>query len=63
MDEERSPCLKCEREKKSKSKCVKSCEKIDRYREGQPAITLWNGEPTYYVIPGLERTRTYAAME
>ena len=63
MDEDRSPCLDCERVNKSKNECANSCEELDRYREGLPYLSLWRGDPLCYVIPGLERARTYSNAE
>lgn len=63
MDEDRSPCLECERVNESKNQCVDKCEELDRYRDGLPYLSLWRGDPLCYVIPGLERTRTYASAE
>ena len=63
MDEDRSPCLECERVNESKTRCVDNCEELDRYRDGLPYLSLWKGDPVCYVIPGLERTRSYASAE
>ena len=63
MSEERSPCLECERLKENKVECAGSCERLDRYQERQPHFSLWRGEPTYYVVPGLERTSHYRSRD
>lgn len=63
MEEDRSPCLKCARVDKSKKQCAGSCEELKRYQDGLPYLSLWREDPIYYVIPGLERTRTYSGVE
>ena len=63
MEEDRSPCLECERVEKSKNQCADSCKDLERYQDGLPYFSLWRGDPVYYVIPGLERTRTYSSAE
>jgi hypothetical protein len=63
MSEEKSPCLQCERVNKSKNECAGSCEKLDRYKEGLPFLSLWRGNPACYAIPGLERARSYPGVD
>lgn len=63
MEEERSPCLECERVNKNKNDCVSLCEELDRYQEGLPYFSLWKEDPACYFIPGLERTRTYPCSD
>ena len=63
MKEDRSPCLQCERVNKSKNQCCGSCEELDNYKDGLPYFSLWREDPVCYVIPGLERTRTYSSAE
>jgi hypothetical protein len=63
MEEDRSPCLECERVDKSKNQCAVSCEELERYQDGLPYLSLWKEDPVCYVIPGLERTRCYSAIE
>lgn len=63
MEEDRSPCLECERAEESKNQCADSCKDLERYQDGLPYFSLWRGDPVYYVIPGLERTRTYSSAE
>jgi len=61
--EERSPCVTCERLNKSKNKCADSCEKLRMYQENSPTLTLWNGTPGYYTMPGMQRTPSYRSLE
>jgi hypothetical protein len=63
MKEERSPCLNCERMNENKNECVESCEELDKYQDGLPYFSLWRDNPVCYVIPGLERSRTYPSLE
>jgi hypothetical protein len=63
MEEDRSPCLQCERVDKSKNQCCGSCDELDSYKDGLPYFSLWREDPTCYVIPGLERTRSYSSAE
>jgi hypothetical protein len=63
MEEDRSPCLDCERVDESKNQCADSCKELERYQDGLPYFSLWKGEPVCYVIPGLERTRSYSSAE
>jgi hypothetical protein len=55
MPEERSPCFRCTRLQKDKSKCACTCEKLELYKARLPMFTLWRGEVNYYSIPGIER--------
>jgi hypothetical protein len=63
VDEERSPCITCERLKKNKNECADSCEKLQAYQESSPHLTLYRGNPGYYTMPGLQRTPNYRGME
>jgi hypothetical protein len=63
MEEDRSPCLQCERVNKSKNQCAGSCDELDHYKDGLPYFSLWREDPVCYVIPGLERTRTCSSAE
>jgi hypothetical protein len=62
-DEERSPCIECERLEKSKSRCAESCEKLVMYQERLPHFTLWRGSSGYYSMPGLQRTPSYPSLD
>ena len=63
MEEDRSPCLQCERVNKSKTQCCGSCDDLDSYKDGLPYFSLWREDPVCYGIPGLERTRSYSSAE
>ena len=63
MEEDRSPCLDCERANKSKNQCAGSCELLQKYQDSLPYFSLWREDPDCYVIPGLERTRNYSGIE
>ncbi len=63
MSEDKSPCLQCERVNKNKNECVGSCQELDTYREGLPCFSLWRENPVCYSVPGLERTRSYPAVD
>jgi len=63
VEEERSPCITCERLKKNKNECADSCEKLHAYQEGSPHLTLYGGNPGTYTMPGLQRTPNYRGME
>lgn len=62
-EEERSPCIQCDRLEQAKNKCAESCEKLEIYQERLPHFTLWRGGSTYYSMPGLQRTPSYRTME
>jgi len=63
VGEERSPCITCDRLKMNKNECADSCEKLKRYQESSPQLTLYRGTPAYYTMPGLQRTPNYRGME
>ena len=63
VEEERSPCITCERLKKNKNECADSCEKLKTYQESSPHLTLYGETPGYYTMPGLQRTPSYRGMD
>lgn len=63
VEEERSPCVRCERLDKNKNECADSCEKLKMYQERSPHLTLYKGTSDYYSMPGLQRTPSYRSME
>lgn len=62
-EEERSPCITCERLNKNKNECADSCEKLKIYQERSPNLTLYSGNAWYYIMPGLQRTPSYRGMD
>ncbi len=63
VEEERSPCIGCERINKNKNECADSCEKLKIYQERSPNLTLYSGTSGYHIMPGLQRIPSYRGME
>ena len=63
MSEEKSPCLQCERVNKNKNECSGSCEELKKYQQGLPYLSLWREDPVCYIIPGIERARSYPSID
>ncbi len=61
--DDRSPCIQCDRLRKSKSECATSCEKLKIYQESLPRFTLWRGSSNDYDVQGLQRTTIYRIYE
>jgi hypothetical protein len=60
---DRSPCIQCDRLKRSKLECADSCEELEIYQQSLPRFTLWRGDYTDCGIPGLERTPIYLSYD
>ena len=62
MEEDRSPCLQCERVNKSKIQCCGSCDELDSYKDGLPYFSLWR-EILSATLFWFGETRTYSSAE
>jgi hypothetical protein len=62
-EKERSPCVQCDRATRNKNECATSCEKLEMYQQRLPYFSLWRGDCSEYVIPGLQRTPCYRIYE
>ena len=63
MSKERSPCFQCERLKKDKLDCARSCEPLHEYMESLPYFLMSQDDSTSYRVPGLERREACRCLD